>query len=425
VIKRYQIQDIIAQDASGIVFHAMDVETHAAVAVRRFFPFGADGEGLQGEQQIAYEIAIGRLAGIHHPGLRAVISGGCDPVDGMPFIATEWIEGETLRVHRQGKPLSAAEAIQVLTRAMEVCELLSLVLAEEGIWVETGLDSIVVDREDGGRGVTFWISPLKWLGRGEEDRDFQSIITLTEELMGWQGETVNDQAGRGLGGWLRWLRGASATTSLNEAREMLAAATGLEPPTPTQHLVREATRPMVAYQAGKAPKKRLNGQLLTIIGLCLVMAGLLGWVLYQGEPSPQRARGGLAELAAELAAEEAARTSAPIDESGPNNVVFAPDDPRLLAQENREVVVQGVLRKIDFSQPEDFMFLQFSDPPTPDSTRGSVLVRSAGPGVNKNALARLVGKNIRLRGKLVVRRESGTQRADITFTDRAALEVAE
>jgi hypothetical protein len=425
VIKRYQIQDIIAQDASGIVFHALDTETHAAVAVRRFFPFGADGGGLQGEQQIAYEIAIARLAGIHHPGLRAVISGGCDPVDGMPFVATEWIEGETLRIHRQGKPLGAADVIQVLTRAMDVCELLSLVLAEEGIWVETELDSIIVGREDGGRGVTFWIAPLKWLGRGEEDRDFQSIITLTEELMGWQGETVNDQAGRGLGGWLRWLRGASATTSLNEAREMLAAATGLEPPTPTQHLVREATRPMVAYPVGKTRKKPMNGQLITIIMLCLVMGGLLGWVFYQRAPSPQRARGGLAELAAELAAEEAARASAPIDEAGSNTGVFAPEDPRLLAQENREVVVEGVLRKIDFSPPEDFMFLQFSDPPTPDSTRGSVLVSAAGPGVSKPALERFVGQKIRLRGKVLVQRKSGTERADITFTDRAAIEVAE
>jgi hypothetical protein len=356
VIKRYQIQDIVAQDASGIVFQALDTETQGLVAVRRFFPFGADGEGLQGEEQIAYEIAISRLAHIRHPGLRGVISGGCDPVDGMPFIATEWIEGETLEILTQGQPLNLEHAIHVITRAMEVSELLSAVLSEEGMWVETELDSIVVGRPDGGRGVTFWISPLKWLGRSGAERDFDSIILLTERLMGWRGQAVSDGAGRGLGGWLNWLRSASATTSLSEAREMLAAATGLEPPPPTQQLVRQATRPSAPIGYPKARKKSISGPLLSLIVLCLITAGLLGWILYQGDSPTPRARGGLAQLAAELAAEEAARQSAKVEDppiaSQPDKSatpmsattrksdadrIFTADDPKLLQQEGTDL----------------------------------------------------------------------------------------
>ena len=89
--RRFQIEDLTAQDETGVVFRALDTETGATVAVRRFFPFGANGGGLSADEQSAYDIAVGRLAGLNHPAMRAVICGGCDPVDGMPFIATEWV----------------------------------------------------------------------------------------------------------------------------------------------------------------------------------------------------------------------------------------------------------------------------------------------------------------------------------------------
>ena len=69
-------------------------------------------------------------------------------------------------------------------------------------------NTIIVGSEESGREFTFWISPLKWLGGNEENRGLESIVTLTEEIMGWKGQIVNDQAGRGLGGWLKWLRGS-------------------------------------------------------------------------------------------------------------------------------------------------------------------------------------------------------------------------
>ncbi|MEO5715928.1 MAG: hypothetical protein ABIT37_20780, partial [Luteolibacter sp.] len=248
--QRFQIEDLIAQDASGVVFRALDLETNTVVAVRRFFPFGADGGGLNEEQQTAYNIALGRLAGLNHPSMRSVICGGCDAIDGMPYIATEWIPGKPLGTFLENQPLKPAEAINVITSALEVSELLSRVLAEEGIWVETHVQTIVVGDEGTGRGVTFWISPLKWLSRNDEQNSLDTIVALTEEIMGWKGQTVGDNSARGLGGWLKWLRSASKTTTLGEAREMLAASTGMEPPTPSKQLVRQAAaRPSVPLKA--------------------------------------------------------------------------------------------------------------------------------------------------------------------------------
>ena len=194
-----------------------------------------------------------RLADISHPALRSVICGGCDPVDGMPFIATEWVEGEPLLPFIEQGPLPAEAATELLTQALEVCELLSHVLAEEAVWVETDLQTIIVGNPDSGRGFTFWISPLKWLGGTGENRGLESIVSLTEEIMGWTGKNVSDQAARGLGGWLNWLRAPSATTSLHEARESLAAPIGAEPPAPARKLVSRATPP--DKKPGHKPRK--------------------------------------------------------------------------------------------------------------------------------------------------------------------------
>ena len=90
-----------------MVFRALDTETGKTVAVRRFFPFGALGVGLKDDEKTAYNIALGRLTGLNHPALRSVICGGCDPVDGIPFIATEWIEGHVLEPIVEQQPLPA------------------------------------------------------------------------------------------------------------------------------------------------------------------------------------------------------------------------------------------------------------------------------------------------------------------------------
>ena len=165
VIHRFHIEDLIAQDASGVTFRAVDTETGNTVAVRRFFPFGANGGGLVADEQTAYQIAVSRLAELHHPSLRATLCGGCDPIDGMPFIATEWIEGPSIQSFIDQGPLRVEVATELISQALEVCERLSDVLGEEAVWVETQLTTILADPSQNHRSFTFWIllgpSPLK------------------------------------------------------------------------------------------------------------------------------------------------------------------------------------------------------------------------------------------------------------------------
>ncbi|MES2437800.1 MAG: hypothetical protein V4584_01950 [Verrucomicrobiota bacterium] len=412
MIQRFQIEDIVVQDTSGVVFRAMDTETEQLVALRRFFPFGAKGGGLDAEEQIAYGIAVERLSTVAHPSLRSVICGGCDPIDGMPFIATEWIEGTRLKYFIEDGPLTDEEATSLLTQALEVCQLLSEVLAEEAVWVETDLQAIVIGTEESGRNVTFWISPLKWLGKHDGQRGLESIITLTEEVMGWSGKTVGDQAAGGLGSWLKWLRAAARTTSLHEAREMLAASIGIEPPLPAKQLVRQATRPMLA---GKKRRNFSSISTILIAFLALVAAGLGGALLVMRNAELAKISGPLepfprASIPLPQAAEILPPTGSPSDLAArilKRNGVFTPSDHDLLAaQPKTDVIVEGTLASFGHSGGGALLYLQFSNDPPRTEARGAIKTKGMPADLTESSLAPLLGRKVRLHGKVQMNKVS-------------------
>jgi hypothetical protein len=409
VIKRFNIEDLIVQDASGVVFRALDLETGKTVAIRRFFPFGADGGGLHEDERIAYDIAIGRLSGLRHPALRAVVCGGCDPVDGMPFITTEWVEGAPLRAVLSEGPLSTEVAVSLITQALEVCELLSHVLAEEAVWVETDPQTIILGKSSG-RPFTFWISPLKWLGGGEENRGLESLVTLTEEIMGWSGRIISDQAGRGLGGWLNWLRGNAGNISLKEARESLAASVGAEPPPPATKLVVDAMRPTT-----KKPS-RITLWIILALGLAIIAAG--AWFLLRspaGAPlkipkAPtleQRASERAAALSAEAA--EADRDHAEIlagQETAAaqrGGAILWKDNELLLSKKGAPVVVEGIVRHITTSKTRKTIYLLFADEDDGKATRAAISVDPASSAAAVDQLQSYLGKVVGVSGKVVHR----------------------
>ncbi|RPJ32874.1 MAG: hypothetical protein EHM17_12245 [Verrucomicrobiaceae bacterium] len=420
---------MILQDASGVVFRALDTETGKSVALRRFFPFGAGGGGLLEDEQTAYNIALDRLAGLHHPALRSVIAGGCDPVDGIPFIATEWIEGEVLAPLIERRPLPAEAASELLTQALEVSELLSHVLAEEGVWVETDPQTIVLGNAESGRGFTFWISPLKWLGGNEQAGGMASIILLAEEIMGWKGRMVSDQSGGGLGAWIKWLRQAAPTTTLRELRENLAAAVGTEPPPAAAKLVAQAARPP-ARKSSKVP-------VLAGLGLVLILTGLSGWLHTRNRPIPEMPEAApfsseastvnqrAAELSAQATAADqekqatlAAQHSAVESRGG----VFSPAEGDWLAlQKGQPARLEGRLAKTGLSNSGKTLYLYFSENPTATEPRGAVPLKAAPADLSETSLAAFIGKKIRISGQVAL--QNG--RPEIVITTRAAIEAAE
>ena len=434
MIDRFQIEDLIHQDTSGVVFRAIDRESGEPVAVRRFFPFGADGGGLAADEQTAYNIAVARLAGLRHPAFRSVVTGGCDPVDGMPFIATEWIDGGPVSLALRRGPLPPGVAAELLTQALEVCELLSQVLAEEAVWVETDPETIILGSESSGRGFTFWISPLKWLGGVGQSRGLESIVTLTEQLMGWQGRAVGDHAGAGMGAWLKWLRGTAATTTLREARENLAAALGNEPPTHARELL------SAARQAQQEPPPRSSKTFVFLmLGLALVLIGAAGWLWTWQSDRQLRESEEVADMLADIERQARADQNPRVEEINRQaerlrkeaaeawqGGVFRADQGELLARHEGSVAsLEGVVRSIGSSQSGRTLYIQFSESPSRDEPRGAVALGAAAEGLDKAALDALVGSKVRITGQVRVQRIAGLQRPEIQIADRRAILLVE
>lgn len=435
MIQRFKIEDLILQDTSGVVFRALDTESGKTVAVRRFFPFGANGGGLNADEQTAYTIAVSRLAGLNHPALRSVICGGCDPVDGMPFIATEWIEGKPLLPLIEQGPLSPEVATTLITQALEVCELLSIVLAEEAVWVETDLQTIIVGDATSGRSFTFWISPLKWLGGREESRGLESIVTLTEVVMGWTGQIVNDHAGRGLGGWLKWLRVNAATTTLQEARESLAASVGAEPPMRADNLVTKASKPL-AKRASSTPSRWIA------ILLGLLAVGLaMGWYMKRNPPAesaiavPVNKHVEPAENASQRAAKLRAMTvkadqrkdsilakqEAAAKRRG--GAILWDDHELLVENKGNPVIVEGTVRDIYRRGQGKTIYLLFSEIENRDAARAGIRIGDTSPESIIEKLELFRGKKVRVPGTVNLREISGLNRPDIMIDDISAVEV--
>ena len=365
---------------------------------------------------------------------------------------SEWIEGDSIQSLIARGPLPYQVASELLTRALDVCELLSNLLGEEAVWVETDLQSIIVGSPQSGRGVTFWISPLTWLGENDKSRGLAAIVDLTEKLMGWQNRRVHDQAGGGLGGWRNWLRHAAATTTLHEARAALAAAVvGAGPPHPARHHVAQAARRRAMPHRPPAAV----GLWVVNLGLACLAAGLGGWLLVRPRPpdaaaqlppattavapgelndpaTPAVAAPAPPPVAAQRASErltDARRAVALTEQSyaaHQNRGVIHWTSRELLAKNaDQEVIVEGVLEKIDFSGRKKTMYLEFSKVPGKNDARGAVARKSAAADLSEAALAPLIGKKVRLHGTVNVLKSFGLERPEILVRNRASVEVIE
>lgn len=448
MVRRFQIEDMVTQDASGVVFRALDTETGLPVAVRRFFPFGVNGGGLSEDEQADYNVAVERLSGISHPAMRSIITGGCDPVDGMPYIATEWVEGVALQTFLERGSLTPAEATHLLSLAMEVCEQISQVLGEQAVWVETDVHTIIVSAESQARGITFWISPLKWLGKNDGQRGLASLVGLTEDVMGWRGKLILDHDGGGLGSWLKWLREAPRLTTLYQAREKLAAVAGAAAPAPVRRPLRSPARPPAPV------RRKRKSSIPFVIGGILSLATIAfgGWGLIQWNNARQRTIVGavaVEELEEGPVEKPATRKKpqlpvAPVTEENVStqprtrsrtpeqirlealefsesakkaeqakadktagiarrNGVHHLDDSELLLERLGEVVtLEGNLEAVERSSKGKgkTIYLMFAGARDGGKARGGIEVSKAEGDLSESALAGLIGKKLRIEGNV-------------------------
>lgn len=382
-MSRFTIEEIVSQDKYGIVYRALDHERGTSVALRRFFPFGLNGGGLDAEEIISFRLASERLSTLQHPSFRAIFSGDADPIDGIPFIAAEWIAGDSLRKLTQSFKVDASIAIDILQEALEVSLLLSSALDDEAIWVDTALDSILIGLEGSERNVVFWLSPYKWLGGEFSSRKVSSLIELTENLLGWRSKIIGNQAGFGLGGWIKQLR-ANPNTSPSQALASLQPVI-IEKNHPRPELRVERNPAVLQSPVQTRPAFRYTTfayAFLLITGLALLAYLTISFL--QKNSQTQQA-------------------PVPIVHVNPSGVpIFSPKETeRILAfKGQKEAELQGVLRGMQYSKSGKSLYFNFSEPYDGAQIR-AVAHRSSYQGsFELEAYRYLIGKNVKFKGVL-------------------------
>lgn len=282
--RQHTIEKLLSDDTGGSVFRATDELTHKLVALRRLAPANILGRNLNAKEVVAYQVACERLTRIRHHALWPIVSGYCQSDNDTPYLAAEWVDTEPLLRIIQERPLHPETTTRLILEMLEVCELLSHVFAEEGIWIETELETIAVAGHGSHDRFLFWPSPLKWLSGNDQARGLSSLETLARQLMGWHPGDPPEGTACPIATWLEWLQqqGTHSGTTLREAREMLAATAGIEPPAPLDALVQKSKRrkslsERLLTMRGRTTR-RLKMPLFVILSGMLVIETIAGWL---------------------------------------------------------------------------------------------------------------------------------------------------
>jgi hypothetical protein len=406
-MEHFQIEEIIAQDTRGVVVRALIKSSGSPVAIRRFFPLGKEGEGLGEEESAAFVNTASRLIGLMHPALRTVIEGAVDPIDGMPYLVSEWIGGETLPKVLNGMTLEPARVFDLMRLALEVSLVLSEALDEEALWVSTDPDSIIVGDEESGRGFTFWVTPQRCLGGENTPNDLSRLIALGEDLAGWSNRLVSSQAGHGLAGWFKSLKenpqigprqALASLMALTAHAPTAAAASPAPPPTPTVAMPQPSS---------KAPFFLLGAVAFLVVGLALVYLHLRSKSAPVDEPLAKQ-EAPVTELDPEISdggqhtKTEKPAALAPPKKAEPEEkfLRLVPDQIADMRQQKRGTLIEltGQLKSVNLTRNKAQINLQF------EGAKGTapilvIIPRKGYQGVfSVNFFRKFIGKTVRARG---------------------------
>ena len=109
-LSSYEVLSVLGRGGMGEVYLAEDTRLGRKVALK-ILPssFTNDPERLR-----RFEREARAASALNHPNILTIYE--VDSVDGRPFIATEYVEGETLRQRQKRSPLTVAEVLELATQ---------------------------------------------------------------------------------------------------------------------------------------------------------------------------------------------------------------------------------------------------------------------------------------------------------------------
>jgi len=149
-VGRYRILEHLGRGASADVYLAEDTTLHRKVALKLLRERDADPL-----QIVRFEREAISASMLNHPNVVTVFDVGSE--DGVRFIATEYVEGETLRQRMDRAPIAPAEAIDVALGVVA-----ALVAAHEAWLVHRDVkpENIMLRRDHGIKVLDFGVATL-------------------------------------------------------------------------------------------------------------------------------------------------------------------------------------------------------------------------------------------------------------------------
>ncbi|MFZ9941913.1 MAG: hypothetical protein ACO3F7_07160 [Luteolibacter sp.] len=428
--EKYLIEDLLSQSHHGAIFRASDRETGLPVVLRRYFPFGRGCGGLDAEAQKIYEGSIADLRSLRHESLAPVIDGGCDEVDGIPFIATEWIHGETIEELQSRVMLGIDDVYDLLNAAIDLSLWISQILGRETLWVDTDLATVL--RRDSGnpRNYVFCVSPYKWLGTRKSDGDLMELSGFASQLLQGMPHANGDVKYNHLVHWIEWLRVAPPSTTLDQVRSKLA-----QPANPSaQAPVRRTAAPQPKTKSTLPRKRKRPFRAMLWVNLFLAFGtAVFGAYAHQAKQSRAEARAPRTDLKVDktsakkqIAKKKNTQRSSgamAISSNATASEVMSWDDSKLLEHVRCRVTVQGPAARVDQSKSGKTLYLVFLGGDDPDSSRVGIRVGKQSPDEIKSKLAAFVGKTIRASGEVKKEMQGNLSSAAVMINDVSAIQT--
>ena len=139
-ISHYRILEVIGRGGMGVVYKAEDLKLRRHVALKLLPQFLAnDPQTLR-----RFEREAQAASALNHPNICTVYE--VDKAEGLPFMAIELLEGETLKERMARQPLAVPEILEIVT---EICDALEAAHAAGIIHRDIKPSNIVLTRRRG------------------------------------------------------------------------------------------------------------------------------------------------------------------------------------------------------------------------------------------------------------------------------------
>lgn len=427
---RFQIDDLMSQGPEGIVFRATDRKTSGTVALRRYFPFGKGCGGLDEDARTAYAQSLEGLSSLKHPCLRQVLGGGCDEIDHLPYIVTEWVDGEAVEMLVSHAMLGLDDVTNLLKSALDTSLWLSDIFQKESLWIETELSTVIRRNSEKSADFIFWISPIKWLGVTGSDHDMKLLAGFATQLLHGVPMMMGNAKQSGIVRWIEWLRAAPKTATLTQAREKLTYHLQSTSGAPLRKLITPPKQEKPTSQ--RKPQRRPGAILCANLFLVMLVIGL-GYYSHQVKQARadgkkpavyHKAKKPLAKKAANKN-EKVPRTEIAFaaDEAAPGELIAWDNHSKLLANNRRKVTVEGPAGRIDQSKSGKTLYLVFFGGDKPESSRVGIRLGKGSPDQMKSELGAFVGKKIRASGEVKKEMQGNLSSPAVMVNDVSAIQI--